>query len=243
MVRNIRIYQPGSYAVGQELCLSASQGAHVGVVLRMLPGHALTLFAGDTREYSATILSVHKKNVVVRIDSECIIDCESPCQIHLAQAISKGDRMEWVIQKATELGVTSITPVLTSHCAVKIDHARLLKKQLHWQAVAIAACEQSGRTHVPVIATAIRLDVFLQQCQTNARWILHPRASQPWPMQKVPCQAATLLVGPEGGFDEAELQTACAMQFQPIKLGPRTLRTETAAIAAISILQMLYGDF
>ncbi len=238
-MRTVRIYQPGPYEKGETLELSAEAGQHVGVVLRMQAGSPLTLFCGDNREFHATILTAHKKKVSVIINDIHFVNRESPRAIHLAQAISKACRMEIVIQKAVELGVTSITPLFTTHCVVHLDAARLSKKQAQWQAIAIAACEQSGRNQIPMIHDACLLETYLEQCQATTKLVLHPDTTQSWRNYSLTEGDIALLIGPEGGLSDEEVTRAMAFEFQPLCLGPRILRTETAAIAAISVLQAI----
>ena len=241
-MRSVRIYQPGSYGVGEIVELSPSASQHVGVVLRMQPNDSLVLFCGDNREFSATIDRVDKKKVVVRITDVQEKNCESPRLIHLAQAISKGDRMEWVIQKAVELGVASITPLFTTRCVVKLDANRLEKKHQQWQAIAIAACEQSGRNQVPELYPAITLDNFLNRCSAPIRFVLNPHGAISWRDYHSSTGDIALLIGPEGGLSDDEITQAQSQGFQSMVLGPRVLRTETAAIAALSVLQAVCGD-
>lgn len=241
-MKSTRIFQSGDLEIGHHILLSPEAGLHVGVVLRMRPGEVLTLFCGDNREFQASITDVHKKRVTVRIDTMQLIDRESHCGIHLAQAISKGDRMEWVIQKAVELGVKSITPLITERCVVRLDEERLAKKHQQWQAISIAACEQSGRNQLPIIYPTTPFELYTQQCDAFTKLILHPEATLSWRnLQFVPGDIA-LLIGPEGGLSEAEIKFANLHQFKALTLGPRVLRTETAAIAALSILQAMGGD-
>ena len=214
----------------------------MGVVLRMQPGAALTLFSGDNREYSAVISALLKKKVMVTIIAVQDISRESHRKIHLAQAISKGDRMELVIQKAVELGAASITPLITARCVVRLDAERLHKKQLQWQAIAIAACEQSGRNLVPMIYQASALEPFLLQNRATTKFILDPRSTKSLRDVSLPTGDIALLIGPEGGLSDDEVALAEHALFQPIRLGPRILRTETAAIVAIGVLQALCGD-
>lgn len=241
-MRKIRIYQPGSYEVGQIIELNREAAHHVGVVLRMQPGNQLTLFCGNNQEYRAEITSMMKKKIEVKILSVEAVNCESPCAIHLAQAISKGDRMEMVVQKAVELGVASITPLLTEHCAIKFDQARFAKKQAQWQAIAIAACEQSGRNVVPLIQPVISLEGYLGQSLPTLKIVLDPQASNSWQTLDKNTSALCLLIGPEGGLSARELKQLVAHQFYPLSLGPRILRTETAAIVALGLLQAVCGD-
>ena len=241
-MRHIRIYQPGSYEDKDVVELSPEAALHVGVVLRMQVGEALTLFCGDNREFSATITHAHKKKVLVVITDVQIVNRESPCFIHLAQAISKGDRMEFVVQKAVELGVVSITPLITARCVVRLDADRLAKKQLQWQAIAIAACEQSGRNQVPVVHPACSLDHYLETCEVSTKLILHPTAQKIQRETAIAESEIALVIGPEGGLSEDEVLLAQTKGATALSLGPRILRTETAALAAISVIQSVYGD-
>ncbi|MDI9818022.1 MULTISPECIES: 16S rRNA (uracil(1498)-N(3))-methyltransferase [unclassified Legionella] len=241
-MREIRIYQPGEYHCGQQLELSAAASQHVGIVLRMQPGQQITLFPGDNREFEAIISSVHKKKVTVAIISERSVDRESPRGIHLVQAVSKGERMEIVVQKAVELGVASITPLLTARSVVKLDAGRMEKKRGQWQAIAVAACEQSGRNQVPEIKPVCHLDNYLKQNHPSFKLVLHPEMAQTWRNYELAENEITLLIGPEGGFSDEEIKQILSFDFKPLRLGPRILRTETAAISALSVLQAVWGD-
>lgn len=241
-MREVRIYQAGSYSTGQTFELSIEAGQHVGVVLRMQPGDKITLFCGDNREFDAILNSVHKKRVSVTLLAEREVNRESPRAIHLAQAISKGERMELVMQKAVELGVTSISPLITARSVVKLDKERMEKKLAQWQAIAIAACEQSGRNKVPIVNTAIALDEYLEKNEAPLKFVLHPKEAKTWRDYHFEQADLALLIGPEGGFSQEELTQILAAGFNPLCLGPRVLRTETAAIAALSVLQAVCGD-
>jgi len=242
-MREVRIYQAGDYSVGQRVELSPEAAQHTAVVLRMQAGESLTLFNGTQCEFEATITQVKKKQVVVSINYCKEISRESPLQIHLGQAISKGDRMEWVMQKSVELGVHSITPLISERCVVKLDKERMLKKVQQWQAIVIAACEQCGRNIVPVVHSPIHLVEFIQKTQSQLKLILDPNGNKNWrdyPINK--SSNIALLIGPEGGFNKDEAALAFNHQFVSLSLGPRILRTETAAISALSLLQAVGGD-
>jgi len=246
-MRTIRIYQSGHFDTFQSVALDSQASQHVAVVLRMQPGEQLTLFNGSNQECQATILAISKKTVTVEINRMERISRESPLIVHLAPGIIKGDGMEWLIQKAVELGVTSISPLLTQHGAIKQDPARLAKKHAQWLAIAISACEQSGRNTLPILNVPMPLDRYLKQSMQGNRAILDPRASQPWSLTTRKTYDETphewsILVGPEGGFHPDEIQRAQAASFQSFHLGPRILRAETASIAALSVLQALEGD-
>lgn len=237
----VRIYQPGIYEPGQTIALSVSAAHHVAVVLRMRPDDPLVLFRGDDQEYSATMVSVRKSEVLVRLDAVVSVCRESSRALHLAQGISKGDRMAFVIQKAVELGVASITPILTRHSVVRLNADRLAKKQAQWEAIAIGACEQSGRTRLPVVYPACALDEYLNGCQSDLKLILSPKATATWRDYSFTGEVS-VLVGPEGGFSDDELCLAEVRHCRLLGLGPRILRTETAAISVLSVLQAVCGD-
>lgn len=241
-----RIYVDVLSADGSAFFLPEEAANHVGRVLRMEAGRELILFNGETHngvygEFDAVILDVNKRHVEVRITAFRPIENESPLAIELGQGISKGDRMDYTIQKAVELGITHITPLWTERCDVKLKGERLEKKLAHWQQVAISACEQSGRCRVPEIAEPMELHAWLKACNSELKWALDPRG----PQQALPGKISScdLLVGPEGGLNEQEIALALQEGFQAKVLGPRILRTETAALAAISMLQSLYGDY
>jgi 16S rRNA (uracil1498-N3)-methyltransferase len=241
-MREIRIYQPGEYKTGDLLELSLEAAHHVGSVLRMQSGQALTLLCGDNREFQALIELVKKKTVQVRIGLVAEVNRDSPLTIHLAQAISKGERMEMVVQKAVELGVTSITPIVSERCALKLDADRMAKKTQQWQAIAIAACEQSGRNRVPLVHSPLPLEAYLPKVTSDLKLVLHPYCAKTWREFSLQVPEISLLIGPEGGFSNAEISSANTNGFQALSLGPRILRTETAAITALSLLQALAGD-
>lgn len=242
-MRTTRIYHPGNYKTKDIITLSPEASHHIVTVLRMPTGASITLFNGEQRECQGVIITAHKKHAEIEILNTHEINRESPCQIHLAQGIAKGDKMEWIVQKATELGVAEITPIFTRHGAVKQEKARFEKKWQQWQAIALNAAEQSGRTKIPVIHAPCDFESFIQQSKTTSGYILDPYASFTF-KQTLPSAltSATLLIGPEGGFHSDEIKNANLNQYSSISLGPRILRTETAAITALSILQALAGD-
>jgi 16S rRNA (uracil1498-N3)-methyltransferase len=241
-LRTTRIYQPGDYRTGQLLELSPEASQHVSVVLRMRPGEQLILFCGDNREFQARIEVIKKKQVMVLIDKVQEVNRESPLAIHLAQAISKGDRMDWVMQKTVELGVTSITPLISERCAVKIDPDRMEKKRDQWQKIVISACEQSGRNRVPTVYPPVLFADYVRLSSEKLKFILSPIGSKSWREYSLNHADLSLIVGPEGGLSDEEIKCACNYEFLPLSLGPRILRTETAAITALSVLQATSGD-
>lgn len=240
-MRTIRIYHPAPLQLGQKTVLSDDAANHVGRVLRMQTGQTLTLFNGDGNNYQATLTEITKKQLQVSIDSCQANPVESPLRIHLGQGISRGDRMDFAIQKAVELGVTEITPLFTERCGVKLDAERLAKRNEQWQKIAISACEQSGRSVVPVVHPAITLTQWQAQSTKELCLTLDPRASATI-KTLTPALSIRLVIGPEGGFTDQEVNATAAAGFNGIQLGPRILRTETAALTAISALQLQFGD-
>ena len=210
-------------------------------VLRMQQGRELVLFNGEGGEFHASIHALHKKQVEVAIGEFNAINRESPLELELAIGISRGERMDWVLQKATELGVTRITPLVTERTEVKLSGERLDKKFDHWQQTIISACEQCQRNILPKLNPPKTLAEWL--LQTNAQWkfVLHHRDSKGLPATQDAASVA-LLIGPEGGLSEVEIAQACTTGFSALTLGPRVLRTETAPVAAISLVQYLWGD-
>lgn len=240
-MRTIRIYHPLSITPDSPVFLTEDAANHVGRVLRMQAGDPLQLFNGDGANYDATILEVNKKHIKVHIGLPQPNPVESPLHIHLGQGISRGDRMDFAIQKAVELGVNAITPLFTERCGVKLDAERLIKRTEQWQKIAISACEQSGRSVVPTIFPAVPLKDWLSLPTNALRLTLDPRANAT--IKTLPySQEIHLVIGPEGGFTETEIVATAQAGFTGITLGPRILRTETAALTAISALQLQFGD-
>lgn len=240
-MRTVRIYHPEPLE-GHSICeLSDDAANHVGRVLRMQAGDSLKVFNGDGYDYNGTISAVGKKTVTVTLHERALREVESPLRIHLGQGISRGDRMDFAIQKAVELGVTEITPLFTERCGVKLDAERAEKKREQWQKIVIAACEQSGRAVVPVVHPLIQLSSWLGQQTDELKLTLDP-----WTNATIkglaPTHALRLVIGPEGGFSDAEVAATTNAGFQAVCLGPRVLRTETAALTAIAALQLQLGD-
>jgi len=240
-VRIPRIFQASALIEGSEHELSDDAANHVGRVLRLREGAELALFSGDNQVYQATIINASKKNVRVSIGSSNLENVESPLAIHLVQGISRGERMDFVLQKSVELGVKSITPLFTERCTVKLQGERLAKKQEQWQRIVISACEQSGRNYVPEVRPALTLSEWLSQPPLGQRLMLEPTATNSFSTLK-PNNAFEILIGPEGGFSDQEVSLCHQHQCQGVQMGPRILRTETAALAAITALQCQFGD-
>jgi 16S rRNA (uracil1498-N3)-methyltransferase len=239
-----RIFSPVRLSANTKVPLGSDQARYVGKVLRLRPGDALTLFDGTGGEFGATIDSIGKTTGVVNVGEHRNVEVESAFAIHLLQGVSRGERMDFVVQKATELGVARITPLISEFAVVKLDRSRAIKRQLHWSKIAISACEQCGRNTLPQIDPAISLrDCFGDNIDTiGPGYVLIPGATANLSVLADPGARLTLLVGPEGGLSAVEYEQASAAGLTAAGLGPRILRTETAAIAAIAALQTLYGD-
>ncbi|MEP1553725.1 16S rRNA (uracil(1498)-N(3))-methyltransferase [Paraglaciecola sp.] len=241
-MRIIRIYHPHQLSVESQIILTDDATNHVSNVLRAREGQAVVLFNGDGNEYSAHLAQVNKRKVVVNVDSKLSLSIESPLDIHLAQGISRGDRMEWVIQKAVELGIKEMTPLITERCGVKLNQERWVKKHEQWLKVVIGACEQSGRNVLPKLNPPTLFSDWVTMSTNQLRLTLHPRAEQAFRHISMPPAGVRLLIGPEGGFTDQEIYQTEQNGFQTVQLGPRVLRTETAAVASIAALQAIHGD-
>lgn len=237
-----RIYHPEAITLLGELALDEDAAGHVGRVLRMKPGQEVLLFDGTDHEYPASITEVTKKSVTVSISEKISKSIESPLNLHLGQVISRGDKMEFTIQKSVELGVNTITPLVSERCGVKLDQKRFEKKLAQWQKIAIAACEQSGRNIVPVIRPIMQLEQWCAEQSDALKLNLHPRAKYSINTLPAPIERVRLLIGPEGGLSSEEISMTEKYQFEETLLGPRVLRTETAALTAITALQVRFGD-
>ena len=225
-----RIFQP--YSINQNSLITLDDNAfnHLIRVLRMKPGESITLFDGSNHITPAVIQEVNKKSVVVKTANT------------VGQVISRGDKMEFTIQKSVELGVTTITPLLSERCGVKLDQERLEKKVQQWQKIVISACEQCGRNIVPTINPVIKLENWCASLTDSLKLNLHPKAEKGINQLPSDNQNLSLLIGPEGGLSDEEIQMTHQYQFTDILLGPRVLRTETAALTAITALQVRLGD-
>ena len=238
-----RIYHPELLEYQTQCQLSEDAANHVGRVLRMGEGEQLELFDGSNHIYPAIITESNKKSVKVNILGRELSDKESNLKIHLGQVISRGERMEFTIQKSVELGVNVITPLWSERCGVKLDGERMDKKIQQWQKIVIAACEQCGRNVVPEIRPLMKLQDWCAEDDGALKLNLHPRAQhsiKTLPM--IPKDGVRLLIGSEGGLSEQEIVQTQQKGFTEILLGKRVLRTETASLAAISALQIYFGD-
>ena len=241
-----RIYFSGPLAAGDEVRLPPAQSHHLVHVLRLEAGAHLALFNGDGAEYAAVIARIAKNAVYASVQEGHPAARESPLDVTLAQGISRGERMDYTVQKAVELGVARIQPIVTRRAVVRLDAARAAQRAVHWQSVATAACEQCGRNRVPEITAVLTLDDWLAHRRGRGGelgLLLDPEADRGLRDLTRPVGGVILLAGPEGGLTDEERHAARQDGFVAIRLGPRVLRTETAALAALAALQTLWGDF
>lgn len=238
-----RIYLDQALAAGQEYPLPSDRAHYVANVLRLTAGRPLIVFNGRGGEYSATLVSAGKKQAVIGVDAFIEVIRESPLNIELAVGLARGDRMDWIVQKATEMGVARIAPLYTERTEVKLSGARLEKKMLHWQQIIVSACEQSQCNRLPVLAEPEDFASFAGRSDAAAKLILHPAIESFDFSQAEPVKDVAILVGPEGGFSEREVELALTQGFAGWQLGPRILRAETAPIAALALLQHYWGDY
>jgi 16S rRNA (uracil1498-N3)-methyltransferase len=243
-VRIPRIYTDQPLRPGREVLLPEQAGEHVARVLRLERGHPLTLFNGDGREYDATLAALVKRAVTAEVTAARDADREAPLQLTLAQGIARGEKMDWILQKATELGVARIVPIMTERTEVKLDEERAERRLAHWHSVVAGACEQSGRNRLPEIELPQRLDRWLGALgETSAlRLALLPNGDSTLRQLPQMDNGAIVVIGPEGGLSETDIGMLTQSGFRGLRLGPRVLRTETAGVAALAALQALFGD-
>jgi 16S rRNA (uracil1498-N3)-methyltransferase len=239
-----RLYINDKLDAGKEIEIDGERAHYLGRVLRLQEGSALTVFNGDNGEFAATVTGIGKQSATILVEDYLETATESPLKVHLVQGISRGERMDYVVQKATELGVKRISPVFAAHGVVKLDAKRAAKRRDHWQRVAESACEQSGRIRPPLIDEPMPLNAWFGAKTSDADidLILLPRAATTLTSLSPPRTKVCLLIGPEGGFSHDEYEDALAAGIKAVSLGPRILRTETAAAAAIAVVQSMWGD-
>ena len=241
-MRVSRVFVDAPLASGARVTLQGSAAAHLSRVLRLRVGDALTLFNGTGGEFAATIAGAGRDAVAVAVGEARPIERESPLTLTLAQGISRGERMDLVVQKATELGVTTLAPLLTERSVVRLDAAQAARKSDHWRAIALAACEQSGRNRPPRLLPPATLAAFLREGGSAMKLLLSPTAALRLAQIPPPSGEVQVLIGPEGGLTGEEQEHAQAAGFLGVRLGPRVLRTETAALTALALLQREFGD-
>lgn len=214
---------------------------HAVRVVRLTVGAALTVFTGSGGEYAATLTRIDKRGAAVRLEAFDPVERESPLAVTLAQALAANDAMDYAVRKAVELGVAAIQPVVTARSAAPASGERGLRRLAHWRQIAIAACEQCARNRIPEIAAPRSLTEWLAASREGGL-VLAPEAAESLPSLPKPASPLALLVGPEGGFEQGEIDAARMRRFVAVRLGPRVLRTETAGVAALAALQTLWGD-
>ena len=242
-MRTTRIFTAQPLCEHGRFELEPEPSHHLLQVLRLGPGATLQLFDGSGGEYDACITDISKKQVIVEVQDLLRQEPAAHLPICLMLGISRGERMEFALQKAVELGVSKIEPLFTERCQVKLSGQRLAQRMTHWRRLIINACEQSGRCRIPELAEPASLAAGLQRQRPGISLLLDPRSDKSLPELPEPQGSVTLLVGPEGGLSETERSEALRQKFIGVRLGPRILRTETAPLAAIAALQTLWGDF
>lgn len=242
-MREIRLHVESVLQPGELLTLADSAARHASGVLRLRAGARVILFNGDGSEYPSELVTVARDQVRARVLEQREPERESPLRLTLVQGVSRGERMDLTIQKAVELGVATIQPVFCQRSVVRLQGERAERRRAHWQSVAVSACEQSGRTVVPPVAPIVTLETWLDRAPgTGLRLTLSPVGGVVLADLSPPDGQAVLVVGPEGGLDEQESGALKGLGFVALRLGPRVLRTETAALAAVAALQLRFGD-
>jgi 16S rRNA (uracil1498-N3)-methyltransferase len=245
-MRLTRVHLAPPLVAGEHRQLTPAAAAHLTRVLRLPAGTEIRLFDGAGTECGARILTTRGGKVEVALEAPLVLEPAPRLALKLLQGISRGERMDYTVQKATELGVAAIQPLLTERAVVKLDEARAKTRLLHWRGIAIAACEQCERARAPAIDSPVDYREYLAGLPPSPpgvlRLLLSPTGAGGFRADARPC-AVEILVGPEGGLTGEEEALAGARGFAPVRLGPRILRTETAALAALAALQTLYGDF
>ena len=254
-MRLTRVYVDAPVAAGKRVVVEGSAANHIARVLRLRSGDSLTVFDGSGGEFGARIEEFRKETVVVAVEEHRPLDRESPLPLTLVQGISRGERMDWIIQKATELGTSRIVPVFTKRSVVRLDEKQAERKLQHWRAITISACEQCGRNRIPDLAVPVDFFDMLAgdpsgrpdsagrtDSAGSTRLLLSPTGDLRIDDLQDVGKGITVLIGPEGGLEDVEQEAAVTAGFKAVRLGPRVLRTETAAIAALTIIQRYFGD-
>ena len=236
-----RFFTRQPLAAGSSLTLEEGPSRHISGALRLRPGALIRLFNGEGGEFTALLSDAGRHRVSVQVEEFFAVEHESPLPVTLGLGVSRGERMDYAVQKCTELGVARIVPLMTERTEVRLKGDRQDKKQRHWEQVAISACEQCCRNRLPLIDPITALDDWLAGPLPAAKLVLHHRADTGLTGQAAP-ESVALLIGPEGGLSDREIASALAAGFSALRLGSRVLRTETAPVAALSILQFHWGD-
>lgn len=236
-----RLYFPDFAVTSDPIALPLPVVRHIVQVLRLKVGATIQVFDGVGAEYEATLTHVAKREAMMQLGARIENTAESPLQITLLQGVSRGERMDYALQKAVEMGVNHIIPVETERCNVNLSQGRDAKRWAHWEGVIISACEQSGRAILPTLSPIMDIQTAISACDSVLLLVLDPLAEQGWQGLAAP-KSVAVLIGPEGGLDDKEIEIACEARFERIRFGPRILRTETASVAALAVIQTLWGD-
>ena len=243
-MRNHRLFLNQRIHLNKELKINQKKTHYLKHVLRLKKEEKITIFNGTGCEFIALIIQIKRSEITLKPVKKIHRNVESPLYIHLAQGISRNDRMDFVVQKSTELGIKRITPLLTEFSFVKLNTEAFIKKKEHWGKISQSACEQCGRNEIPLIENPMTIKSFFNNISNeNSLLLLEPESKRTLEKTEKPKKGIDLLIGPEGGFSKKEIQSAREFGFSGISLGPRILRTETASLAAISIIQAKWGDF
>jgi 16S rRNA (uracil1498-N3)-methyltransferase len=238
-----RIHCDARLGPGAQFSLGPDAANHVGRALRLRVGDALVVFDGRGGEYEAVIQRIDRDRIDVKVGAFRDVERETAVAVGLVQGLPEADKMDWILQKAVELGAAWIQPVVCDRSVVRLSGDRAAKRELHWQRVVIAACEQTGRNRLPELRATLPFQAWVGAPAQALRWVLDAQAPAELVAQPRPAGPVELLVGPEGGFSERERDLAALVGFAPVSLGPRILRTETAALAALAAMNALWGDF
>lgn len=238
-----RIFCDVRLGPGAQFALSDDAANHIAKALRLSAGDALVVFDGRGGEYDAVIQRVDRGRVEVKTGAFRDVERESPVAVGLVQGLPEADKMDWILQKAVELGAAWVQPVVCDRSVVRLSGDRAARRESHWQRVMVAACEQCGRNLVPALHATLAFRDWAAQASDARRWMLMPGAAESLVAQPRPDGPVQLLVGPEGGLSEREIDIALTIGFKPLSLGPRILRAETAPLAALAAMQSLWGDF
>ena len=243
-MRNPRLFTDQPLTPGDRVILVGNVAQHLGRVLRARAGEQIALFNGDGQEFTATVITVSKREVSVDIGAAATPQTESLVHTALGLCLSKGDRFDWASQKATEPGVGAVTPLYSERVDFNIPPDRVEKRIAHWRQIVISACEQCGRVSIPAVSSPQPLEQWVQSVAAEQKWVLHcddHGATRSGASKAAPVDAA-LLIGPEGGLTDQEIARACENSFEVLQLGPRVLRTETAPVVALSALSVMWGE-